>query len=490
MSSKDETSNTILQNVNNYTIKSGSGNIEKRFSPLLRQILAAGVPIISTVGAGFTTGYSAIFLPQLQSNSSFEITPEQGSWIASIAAFAMAPGCLLGGFIMQKYGRKFAHYFLCFPTILGWIAIYLADSLPPILIGRFLTGLATGLLGPPGTVFIGETSEPRYRGFLLATITLSISLGMFLCHVMGTYLYWKSIALISATIFPCLIFIILSVVPESPSWLLTQHRVEDAEKAFRWLRGSSPDAICELEGLIKKHEILKKEEDASNIENDTVARLRVNTQKPEFYKPLGIILLCFFVMQFSGVNSVAFYTISLMKSVTGPGNEYFSMIIIDIVRVIASFLACVLLKMCYRRTLLMISGVGTSLCMTAVAVCMYLNKQSAGSSSILSWLSMVFLIGYICFISCGLFPLPWVLQGEMLQQVTRGFSSGLTSCFNFICFFIVVKTFVQLSGALEPFGVFMVYALIALIGTLVLYLILPETKNRTLQQIEDGFGKH
>lgn len=105
------------------------------------QILAAGVPIISTIGAGFTTGYSATFLPQLQANSSsIEITPEQGSWIASIAAFAMAPGCLLGGFIMQKYGRKFAHYFLCLPTIIGWLAIYLADSIPPILIGRFLTG--------------------------------------------------------------------------------------------------------------------------------------------------------------------------------------------------------------------------------------------------------------------------------------------------------------------------------------------------------------
>jgi facilitated trehalose transporter len=85
--------------------------------------------------------YSATFLPQLQSNSSrIVITPEEGSWIASIAAFAMAPGCLLGGFIMQKYGRKFAHYFLCLPTILGWLTIYLADSLLPILLGRFLTG--------------------------------------------------------------------------------------------------------------------------------------------------------------------------------------------------------------------------------------------------------------------------------------------------------------------------------------------------------------
>jgi MFS family permease len=100
------------------------------------------VPIIATFGAGFTTGYSAIFLPQLQSNSSsIQVTEEESSWVASLAAFAMAPGCILGGFIMQKYGRKFAHYFLCLPAIIGWLSIYLADSLTPILLGRFLTGI-------------------------------------------------------------------------------------------------------------------------------------------------------------------------------------------------------------------------------------------------------------------------------------------------------------------------------------------------------------
>lgn len=301
---------------------------------------------------------------------------------------------------------------------------------------------------------------------------------------MGTYAHWKSIALISATLFPLFVFIILSIVPESPSWLLTQNRVKDAEKAFRWLRGHSADAQSELDGLVKKHELRRKEEDASNIEDDSVAKLKINMMKSEFYKPLGIVLLFFFVMQFSGVNSVAFYTVSLMKSITGAGNEYLSMILIDTVRVVASFIACILLCLCYRRTLLLVSGVGTSICLVAVGVCMYFNKINSN----FSWLSLVFLIGYICFISCGLFPLPWVLQGEILQQATRGFSSGVTTCFNFICFFIVVKTFVQLSAAIEIFGVFFVYAIIGLIGTIVLYSILPETKNKTLQEIEDGFS--
>lgn len=88
----------------------------------------------------------------------------------------MAPGCLVGGYVMQKYGRKFVHYFLCVPTVLGWFAIMSGQNVAVLLLGRFLTGeqvecqcsiyinnifdylgLATGLLGPPASVYIGET---------------------------------------------------------------------------------------------------------------------------------------------------------------------------------------------------------------------------------------------------------------------------------------------------------------------------------------------
>lgn len=269
---------------------------------------------------------------------------------------------------------------------------------------------------------------------------------------------------------------------------MTKHRIEDAKISFRWLRGYSSEATSELKSLLKKHDAQKKEEIASNIKGDSIKMLKMNMKKREFLKPFAIILFFFFTMQFSGVNSVAFYTVSLMKNITGPGYEYLSMIVIDTVRVFMSFIACILLRLCYRRTLVIFSGIGTSLCMISVAVFMYLYKIHPENFAF-SLCSMGFLIGYICFISIGIFPLPWVLQGEMLQQVTRGLSSGLTSSFNFICFFIVVKTFMQMSEALDTYGVFLIYGIVAFVGTLILYAILPETRNKTLQEIEDNFSR-
>lgn len=324
-------------------------------------------------------------------------------------------------------------------------------------------------------------SEPKYRGFLLASITFSISLGILFGHLLGTFLYWKDVAIICA-IFPVTICIALSFVPESPFWLLSQNRIEDAKESFRWLRGCSPEAQAEIENLVSKHNVTKREERA--LEMSALGILKINLKKPEFVKPLGIILFFFMVMQFSGVNSVAFYTITLMKNIT-TDNEYLSMFIIDIVRVVMSLIACILLKICYRRTLVIVSGLGTTISMISVSLFLWMNKSNP--SELNSWGSMCFLIGYICFMSIGLFPLPWCLIGELFPLSTRSIGSGITSCFNFICFFIVVKSAPSLFLSLDVYGTFFIYGCVALVGTAVLYFLLPETKNKTLQEIEEEF---
>lgn len=441
----------------------------------------ATVPLLATVAAGMTSGYSAILLPQLQSNeSTIPITLDEASWIASMAALPMSIGCILGGISMEKYGRRVAHILLCFPLTFGFVALAMATNIYWLLVGRFLTGLSVGLLGPPASVYIGETSDPKYRGFLLAAISTAISLGILITHILGTFLHWKTTAIV-CSFFPLLCFVLIAFVPESPSWLLSHDREEEAEISFRWLRGFDEAANDELQGMLARHKAVGHKSMYS-IEN-----LKINIVKPEFVKPMLIILAFFFIMQFSGVNAVAFYCVNIMRDTIGDGfNVYMAMIMVDIVRLVMSVVACIMLRIHGRRPLAIFSGVGTSLSLMGLSLVLYMSSYMPELKQY-SWIPLIFLLSYICLISIGIFPLPWCLTGELFPIATRGLGSGITSGFNFILFFVVVKTGPQLFAMYGSEGTFALYGLIVLIGTVLLYFILPETKNRTLQDIEDQF---
>jgi facilitated trehalose transporter len=309
---------------------------------------------------------------------------------------------------MERYGRKMCLLIHCIPAMLGWVALLFAEDLLLIMIGRFLAGISVGMLGPPSSILIGESSDPKYRGILLSGISLAISIGVLVAHILGTFLTWKTMSIVCSA-FPLITFVWIMTIPETPSWLMRQDRLAEAENSFRWLRGYTPAVTEELENMMRKHEL-----DQALHEGDISAmeKLRIAMKKPEFLKPLMIVLGFFFVMQASGINTVAFYTVSIMKDILGDTiDEYLSMIIVDIVRVLMSAVACVLTRTMYRKSLTLFSGVGSGLCMQALAIFMYVSKQYPEKLGHLSWISLIFLIGYICFMNSGIFALPWILSG-------------------------------------------------------------------------------
>lgn len=400
-----------------------------------------------------------------------------------MAALPMSLGCLLGGILMERYGRKMSQLILCVPFVLGWILIAVANNIDFILVGRLLTGFSVGMLGPPASVFIGETSEPKYRGFLLAAVSLAIAVGILISHILGTFLHWKLTAVI-CSVCPLMSYLLLTFVPESPSWLLSKGYVQLAEKSFKWLRGSDQESVNEF------NEMLAKQNLTTDQNNYSVKNLKENATKPGFYKPLFIILIFFTIMQFSGVNAVAFYSVQIMKDTIGDGvNEYLAMLIIDGVRLMMSFTACILLRRYGRRELAVFSGIGTTVSLIGLSVFRYLAAYNSTVNEMF-WLPLIFLIGYICFISVGIVPLPWCMNGEIFPLALRGLGSGISAAWNFFTFFIVVKTGPFLFAEIGSEGTFMVYGCVALMGTFYLYFFLPETKNKTLLEIEEEFSEN
>lgn len=430
-----------------------------------------------------TSGYSAVLLPQLKSNTSeLRISEETATWIASTAVLPMALGCIAGGILMEQYGRKFTHLLLAIPFAIGWVMIGLAHNLPILLLGRFISGACVGILGPPGSVLIGEISAPKYRGILLAGVSLAIALGILISHILGTFLHWKTTALI-CSVFPMICFFILVQVPESPSWLMAQGRHLEARESFEWYRGTKVAAANEFQDLLNR-QVANQAPKKSQWSN-----LCQEIRNPTFAKPLVIILVFFFITQFSGVNAVAFYSVDLMKKTLGSQgmNQYLATILIDSVRLVMSVLACILLRRVGRRPLAIVSAIGTAV--SLLGLTMYLHFTQKGLFPQIPVLPLVLLVSYICFISVGIVPVPWCLIAELFPMSSRGIGSGLSAAFNFLVFFIVVQTGPMFFVHIGAEGAFLIYGSVAFIGAFFLHFFLPETKNKTLQQIEESFMK-
>lgn len=378
----------------------------------------------------------------------------------------MAPGCVLGGLLMEKLGRRAAHQLICVPYVLGWVIISLARNTTMLYIGRFLTGLSVGMIGPLSSVFIAEISEPAYRGVLLATVSLAVATGILLANLLGTFLHWTLAAAISA-IFPFICYTGVHWLPESPTWLAAKGRNADATAAFQWYRGYSPDAMKEMGELLNKY--------ASGCRKQSCTELWVEMRKASFFKPFFVMIVFFFVMQFSGVNTVAFYTVTILTDVGSGLDAFLATIIIGLVRVVMSFVACILARWFGRRPLSIISSLG------AAATLLGLGAVGPG------WVPVLLLVLYICFISIGIVPLPWVMLGEVFPAALRGFGSGVTSAWGFLMFFAVVKTGPDLIDSIGIHETFYMYGAVALGGAMFLYFFLPETRNKTLQDIEEAY---
>jgi len=453
----------------------------------LRQLLTALGPLMGIIVSGMSNGYSAILLPQLKTVSSGEsllgtadhfgpLTIDQESWIAASAVLPMAPGCWTGGFLADRFGRR-TSVLLLFPIFfVGWLTIGFANSVNMLVAGRFLVGFCVGILAPIVPIYVGETSDPLLRGILLGAIGLTLSFGVLVCHAIGTWLHWRTTAHICSMI-PVICWIICIFSRESPIWLLSKDKLEQARHCWIFFRGErSLEEFCVLENT-KLTEISGEDEEYSICYS-----FRKTWSSQYFLRPLAIICLYFFTLQFAGANVMSFYCVEMLADVSSRAYAYLITLVIDAIRLTFSVLACILMKTCHRRTMTFISGFGVAVTMLSLSTCLMLDIGRP-------WLLVALLVIYVALLPLGLFPIPWLLCGELFPRKFRGLGSGLTTGFSFICFFMVIKMLPTMIELIKLEGAFAVYGSVALIGTSILYFVLPETKNKTLQEIQVYFNR-
>jgi len=475
------------------------------------QFVMSLVANTALLSSGMTLGFSAIALPFMleEENSILFVTESQASWIASLATIATAVGCLISGPIIDKYGRKKGLLSLNIPAFIGWLFVCISPSFVTLCIGRVLTGIAWGLSSIPATVYITESSTASLRGLLVVGTSTSISLGVLVVYILGLFIKenWPLVAGICSVIPVISGILIGTILPESPAWLISKGKLEDATSSLKFLRGT--DAVADIQ--VELDDMVSKAKSSQSKSQSLFSNIKA-MGRPEGYKPLIILNLFFFFQQMTGIFVVIFYAVDVVREAGVKTDPFVVTVMIGLIRLVFTVVSAWMSRRFGRRPTAIISGVGMTVSLITLASFLYSratptydhlfehplenNFTSIENENTTlpfenktepSLVPLISILIYILSSTLGFLTLPWAMNGEIFPSKIRGVAAGLTTCITFLVSFVAVKIYPSMLESLNKHGVFFFYGAMALLGTIFVAIWLPETQGKTLGEIEDLF---
>lgn len=410
----------------------------------------------------------------------FPVSDSQGDWISSLINLGAASICFPIGLIMDAIGRKKTMLFLVLPFTLGWLLIAFATNVAMLMAGRFIIGVAGGAFCVTAPTYTSEIAQDSIRGKLGTYFQLMITIGILFSYVVGSYTSVFVFNLLCACI-PVIFGVIFFFMPESPSFLVRKKRTDDARESLIKLRGDTYDVDTEL-NIIKN----KAEESEAN----QVSFVQSITKKTA----LRAILICYalmFLQQLSGINAVLFNTTAIFESAGATIEPAIATIVIGVIQVVATFISSMTVDKLGRRILLLFSALLMCLCTVALGVFFFLQDTHGVGSAILdpiSWLPLLSLSLFIIAFSFGLGPIPWMMAGELCLIDIKAFVASTAGTLNWLLSFTVTSTFNSLNAAIGSGQVFWMFSGIMLVGFLFIFFIVPETKGKSVDEIQVMLG--
>lgn len=445
----------------------------KRISIITGLIITLG-----SVATGTVFGYPSPATPDIDANRNpFHLSDEQSSWVGSIITLGGMAGGLLGGPYMDKIGRKMSSMSILIPFAIGWLIVIVSPNYACLLVGRFITGFCTGFLLIICPVYTSEIAPPSIRGLMGSYAQFGMTLGILYSYVAGAFLHWQWEAIACAAILPVMMFAV-GFLPESPRWLMSVQRKDSALESLQWLRGKGIDVT---------HEMLKIEEMIHQSRNK--ASLREFLQ-PQLWKPLLITLGLMIFQQCSGINVVMFYTVDIFKMAKSTLDPNVETIVVGSVGVVGTLVSVLIADLVGRRILLLVSAVLMTISMGGLGAFFYVFESNAPfATGTLYWLPLVCLVVFNFGFNVAFGPIPWVMMGELFPVRAKGVASSIATVVNRLFAFIMSKFFVNITQVIHVYGGYWLCCAFSAVAIPFVIFCVPETKGKSLEEIEQKFSK-
>ncbi|KAI9093419.1 hypothetical protein K1719_027433 [Acacia pycnantha] len=409
-----------------------------------------------------------------------KISEVKEEFLVGILSIVSLLGSLGGGRTSDVIGRKWTMGLAAVVFQLGALIMTLAPSFAMLMIGRLLAGVGIGFGVMIAPIYIAEISPNITRGFLTTFPEIFVNLGILLGYVsnyafsgFSPHINWR--IMLAVGILPTVfIGFALFVIPESPRWLVLQNRVEEARSVL----SKTNDNDEEVEERLAE---IQQAAGSANSSGQPVWR-ELLFPSPALRRMLitGFGIQCF--QQISGIDATVYYSPEIFKAAGVEDNSKLlaATVAVGITKTAFIAIAMILVDKLGRKPLLYISTVGmtASLLMIGIALVLF------GQGSLAIALTILFVCANVAFFSVGLGPVCWVVTSEIFPLRVRAQASAVGAVGNRLCSGIVAMSFLSVSRAITVAGTFFLFAVISSLAVVFVYSLVPETKGKSLEQIE------
>ena len=449
------------------------GRDRRRFVNIAATITATGGLLF-----GYDTGVISGALLFIRQDFA-PLSPFMEGIIVSTLLVGAVVGALSGGPLSDRFGRRPTVLLAAIIFGLGALAVAFAPSVAFIVLGRFRLGLGVGLASMIVPLYIAEIAPADRRGSLVSLNQLMITIGILVSYIVGViftpiegWRYMFAVALIPALVLGIGMF----TLPESPRWLFNQGRLEKARAVLSRSRSEE-----ELELEFREMEEIKRAEEEQERERVGYAELLSPYVIPALIIGLGLAIF----QQITGINTVIYYAPTILQGVgfSEGGAIAATALGVGVVNVGFTILAVRIIDRAGRRPLLIIGLIGMVVSLALLGV-VFATGGAGGAAGLLATVCLGL---YIASFAISLGPVFWLMISEIYPLNIRGKAMSVASLANWGSNWLVALTFPVLLATLGGAGSFWLFAALGVVAWFFVYFRVPETKGKTLEEIEAEF---